>query len=195
MKIQKVKMRNGLLMVIGSTLLLTAGCATNNYDHAANGPGNTPSIDRISAEELASIIPQPVAKLSLDDLVKLSQAGNNAEQIIAQIKATDSMYDLTPSQSVELSGKGVDAKVLDFIHEQRELALRNNMADEINRREKQKQAELARLKNRLWQQQRYYDPYCRGYYGLTPYGYGGYGSRFGSHFGLGAGVGMPLGCW
>ena len=192
-------MRNGLLMVICSTLLLATGCATNNYDRTADGAGNGtvsgPKIDRISAEDLARMIPQPVAKLSLDDLVKLSQAGNSAEQIIAQIKATDSMYDLTPSQSLELSHKGVDAKVLDFIHEQRELALRNNLADEINRREKQKQAELARLKNRLWQQQRYYDPFCRGYYGLTPYGYGGYGSRFGSHFGLGAGVGMPLGCW
>lgn len=184
-------MRNGLLVVICTTSLLAAGCATKNYDGASDGP----RIDRISAEELARIIPQPVAKLSLDDLVKLSQAGNHADQIIAQIKATDSMYDLTPSQSLELSAKGVDAKVLDFIHEQRELALRNNLADEINRREKQKQAELARLKSRLWQQQRYYDPFCRGYYGLSPYGYGGYGSRFGSHFGLGAAVGMPLGCW
>ncbi len=185
-------MRNRLLMVICSTFLLASGCASNHYDR--DGAGSSPKIDRISAEELARLIPPPVAKLSLDDLVKLSQAGNNAEQIIAQIKATDSMYDLTPSQSVELSRKGVDAKVLDFIHEQRELAVRNSLADEINRREKQKQADLAKLKNRLWQQ-RYYDPFCRGYYGLTPYGYGGYGSRFGSHFGLGAGVGMPLGCW
>ena len=188
-------MRNGLLVVICTTSLLAAGCATTSYDRAGDGANDGPRIDRISAEELARIIPQPVAKLSLDDLVRLSQAGNNAEQIIAQIKATDSMYDLTPTQSLELSAKGVDVKVLDFIHEQRELALRNNLADEINRREKQKQAELAKLKSRLWQQQRYYDPFCRGYYGLSPYGYGGYGSRFGSHFGLGAGVGMPLGCW
>ena len=194
-------MRNSLPVVICMSLLLMTACATTNHERAGvgNGAGNGtasgPKIDRISADELARIIPQPVAKLSLDDLVKLSQAGNSAEQIIAQIKATDSMYDLTPSQSLELSGKGVDAKVLDFIHEQRELALRNNLADEMNRREKQKQAELARLKSRLWQQQRYYDPFCRGYYGLTPYGYGGYGSRFGSHFGVGAGVGMPLGCW
>jgi len=184
-------MHRSFLILIGSMLLLASGCTTTTYEYG----DAEPRIDRISAEELARIMPKPIAKLSLDDLVRLSKEANSAEQIMAQIKASDSMYDLTPSQSVELSNKGVDAKVLDFIHERRELALRNNLADEINRREKQRQAEVIRLKSRLWQQQRYYDPFCRGYYGLTPYGYGGYGSHFGSHFGLGAGIGRPLGCW
>ena len=160
---------------------------------------SNPKIDRISAEELARIIPQPVAKLSLDDLVSLGRQGKTPEQIIDSIKSTDSMYDLTPSQSLELSRSGVDAKVLDFIHERRELALRNNLADEINRREQQKQAEINKLKSRNWQRQRY-DPYCRfGRYGMSPYGYGGFGSRFGSRFGsgfgIGTGIGFPLGCW
>jgi hypothetical protein len=85
--------------------------------------------------------------------------------------------------------------VLDFIHERRELALRNNFADEMNRREQQKQAEIAKLKSRSLQRQ-YYDPYCRfGRYGFSPYGYGGFGSRFGSGFGIGTGIGFPLGCW
>lgn len=186
-----MKMQGGLLVFVCSSLLLVSGCAGTGYHDAGLGP----AIDRISPEELARIMPQPVARLSLDDIVRLTKEGSSPEQIIAQIKASDSMYDLTPSQSVELSKKGVDAKVLDYIHESHELALRNSMADEMNRREKQKQAELARLKNRIWQQQRYYDPFCRGYYGLTPYGYGGYGSRFGSHFGMGVGAGLPLGCW
>jgi hypothetical protein len=173
------------------TLLLLSGCASTGRDVSAEGP----KIDRISPEQLARIIPPPVARLTLDDLVRLAKEGNSAEQIIAQIKATDSMYDLTPSQSVDLSHKGVDAKVLDYIHVSREAAVRNQLADEINRREQQKQTEVARLKNRMWQQQRYYDPFCRGYYGLTPYGYGGYGRHFGSHFGLGLGMGRPLGCW
>lgn len=187
---EMAKLRNGLWVLICGGLLLISGCATTSRDVNVEGP----KIDRISPEELARIIPAPVAKLTLDDLVSLTKQGNSAEQIIAQIKATDSMYDLTPSQSVDLSHQGVDAKVLDYIYESREAAVRNQLADEINRRERQKQAEVARLKNRLWQQ-RYYDPFCRGYYGLTPYGYGGYGRHFGSHFGLGLGFGRPLGCW
>ncbi len=59
-------MRNRLLMVICSSLLLASGCATNHYDR----DGSSPKIDRISAEELARLIPPPVATLSLADLVK-----------------------------------------------------------------------------------------------------------------------------
>lgn len=179
-------------LLVCSFFLLASGCSSTGNNAANQGS----KIERISPEELGRLMTPPPAKLTLDDLVKLSKEGNSADQIIAQIKATDSMYDLTPSQAVELSQKGVDARVLDYIHESREAAVRNNLADEINRREKQKQAEVSRLKNRLSQQQlRYYDPFCRGYYGLTPYGYGGYGRHFGSRFGFGAGLGMPLGCW
>lgn len=171
------------------TAILLAACASKPLAES------NPKIDRISAEELARIIPQPVAKLSMDDLVSLSKQGKTAEQIIDVIKSTDSMYDLTPSQSLALSQSGVEVRVLDFIHERRELALRNNLADEINRREQQKRAEISKLKNRSLQRQ-YYDPYCRfGRYGFSPYGYGGFGSRFGSGFGIGTGIGFPLGCW
>lgn len=190
-----IKMQSGLWGQACGILLLVSGCATTAHDVGSEGP----RIDRVSTEELALLISAPVAKLTLDDLLRLTKEGNSAEQVIAQIKATDSIYDLTPSQNVDLSRQGLDAKVLDYIHESRELALRNSLADEINRREKQKQEEITRLKNRLWQQQRYYDPSCHSYYGLMPYGYGGYGRHFGphsgSHFGLGAGVGFPFGCW
>ncbi len=178
-------------LLVCSVFLLASGCSSTGNNVATQGP----KVERITPEELDRLTLPPAAKLTLDDLVKLSKEGNSADQIIAQIKATDSTYDLTPSQAVELSQKGVDTKVLDYIHESREAAVRNNLADEINRREKQKQAEVARLKNRLSQQRRYYDPFCRGYYGLMPYGYGGYGRHFGSRFGFGAGLGMPLGCW
>lgn len=184
-------MRNSRNLLLASMLMLIVGCASN----ARQGETATPKIDRISAEELARIIPKPVAKLSLDDLVRLTKEGNSPDQVIAKIEASDSMYDLTPSQSVALNRQGVDAKVLDYIHARRELAVRNNLADEILKREKEKRAELAKLKNQLWQQ-RFYDPYCRyGYYGLTPYGYGAYGSRYGSRFGIGSGFGYPGGCW
>ena len=111
--------------------------------------------------------------------------------VIDKIKVTNSYYELTPSQSVALNKQGIDSKVLDYIYTSREQMLRNNVADEINKREKIKRAELDKLRNQQLQQQQLYDPFCR--YG--PYGYGGFGSRYGSRFGVGAGFGRPFGCW
>ncbi|MFM2434029.1 MAG: hypothetical protein RL063_8, partial [Pseudomonadota bacterium] len=83
------------LLILSLVLLLLAGCATN-------GQSVSPVIERISEEELSRIMPQPLATLSLDDLVRLSKEGMTAAQIIEQIKSSNSMYDLTPSQSVLL---------------------------------------------------------------------------------------------
>lgn len=175
-------------------LVLTLSACASQPQQISN-----PVIDRLTPEELARIIPQPVEKLSLDDIVRMSKQGDTPAQIIAHIQETDAMYDLSPSQSLALSRDGVDSKVLDYIHKRRALALQNNLADEINRRERQKQAEINQLRNRVWQQQRYYDPFCGysrfGRFGYSPFAFGGYGSRFGSRFGLGAGFGVPLGCW
>ena len=165
------------LLIFIVVLLLLAGCATNGQ--------SVPVIERISEEELSRILPQPLATLSLNDLVSLSKEGMTATQIIEQIKSSNSMYDLTPSQSVLLSKQGVDSKILDYIHTSRELAVRNSIADEINKREKIKREELESLKR---QQLRAYDPFCRnGPYGVYPYG--PYGSRFG------IGYARPWGCW
>ena len=165
------------LLIFIVVLLLLAGCATNGQ--------SVPVIERISEEELSRILPQPLATLSLNDLVSLSKEGMTATQIIEQIKSSNSMYDLTPSQSVMLSKLGVDSQILDYIHTSRELAVRNSIADEINKREKIKREELESLKR---QQLRAYDPFCRnGPYGVYPYG--PYGSRFG------IGYARPWGCW
>jgi hypothetical protein len=172
--------------------LVISGCASQGQPLN----GSSQQIDRISEEEMARIMPKPVAALSLDDLVQLTKKGVSADQLIEIIKTSNSFYDLTPSQSVELNKHGVDNKVLDYIHTSHEQVLRNNVADEINKREKDKHAELEKLKRLQLQQQRLYDPFCRfGRYGLYPYGYGAYGSRFGSRFGLGAGFARPFGCW
>ena len=178
-----------LLLALLLTLVVSA-CASN-ASHTLQ------KIDRISEAELARIMPKPVAIISIEELVMLSKDGNAADQIIDKIKASQSFYDLTPSQVVELNKRGVDNKVLDYIHISREQALRNNVADEINLREKNKQIELEKLKRQqLLQQQHLYDPFCRyGYYGFPSYGYGAYGSRFGPHFGIGAGFARPFGCW
>jgi hypothetical protein len=152
-------------------------------------------IDRISEEELSRIMVKPIATLSLDDVVRLTKEGATADQIIEKIRISNSSYDLTPSQVVDLNKQGVDNKVLDYIHTSRELALRNNVAEEINQREKVKRAELDKLQRQHWQQQRMYDTACGfGYYG-RPYGYGSFGSHFGHRTGFGASFGFPIGCW
>ena len=114
------------------SVLFLVGCATNQTKTEA-------PIDRISDAELSRIMLKPQAALSLEDIVKLSKEGQTPEQIIEKIKTSNSYYDLSPSQSVSLNKQGVNSKVLDYIHESREQALRNNVADEINKREKAKQ--------------------------------------------------------
>ncbi len=180
------------LFIFAACLTLTA-CASNNQYSSAGSQ----KIDRISEEELARIMPKPIATLSLDDLVRLTKSGVTADALIEKIRVSNSSYDLTPSQVVDLNKQGVDNKVLDYIHTSRELALRNNVAEEINQREKAKLAELEKLKQQQWQerQQRMYDPFCGyGYYG-RPYGYGAFGSRFGHRSRFGASFGFPVGCW
>ncbi|HEY8353391.1 MAG TPA: hypothetical protein VIK69_00060 [Methylophilaceae bacterium] len=137
---------------------LASGCATTAYQE--------PQIQRISAEELAQLMPPPVATLSLDEIVALTKAGTPPDDIIARIRDSGSQYELTPSQAVDLTRQGVDAKVLDYIHERREQALRDSMAEEINRRELENRKEQERLKREY---QLRYTPYYHPWYGYTPW--------------------------
>ena len=140
--------------------MLLTGCATT--------PMQQPPVARISPEELERIMPKPVPSLSLDVVVALSKASTPAEQIIEKIKVSNSHYDLTPSQMVELSRQGVGSKVLDYIYQAREQAIRDGFSDEINKREKDKQAEQEKLKRELrLRSYPYYDPF----YGYGPYPY------------------------
>lgn len=150
--------RTVLSIVLVSSLM--AGCATTQQK------SETAPIDRISDAELSRIMLKPNATLSLDEIVRFSKEHMAPDEIIEKIKASGSYYDLTPSQTVQLSKQGVDNKVLDYIYESRELALKNNIAEEINKRERAKknaEKQLARERN-------YYP-----YYG---YGYPYWGSQF-----------------
>ncbi len=158
---------------IGAMLLAT-GCATE---------GQQATIERITPEQLAKLLPQPVANLSLDEIVNLSRQGVNTDEIIKKINTSNSRYELTPTQTLALSKRGVDAKVLDYIHNSNEAAKQNAVADEINKREKAK----AEAQQQLRQQQElehrtydgFYDPFWPGNgfypYGFGPYGYAPYG--------------------
>lgn len=179
----KVKLNSiGKLSLVLAILILN-NCATQGVQPA-------PKIDRISEEELQRILPKPVAKLSLDEIVRLSKSGLSATQIIEKIKLSDSYYDLTPSQSLLLSKQGVPSEVLDYMHASQEARLRNSVADEINKREKQKREAQEALRREQRNGQFYY-PYWGfggfGPYGFYPYGYG--------RFGWGGGFGRPYGWW
>jgi hypothetical protein len=161
------------LSVLLATVLVLSACASSGARY-----GN---VDRITPEEMAKILPAPVATLSLDEIVNDSKQGKTADEIIAKIKASNSRYELTPSQNLELSQKGVDVKVLDYIHQSNEAAKQNAMADEINKREKAKRIAQERLEQeREFMRDDYYDPFWGprfgGFYG--PYGYPYYGNPY-----------------
>jgi len=158
MRVKKL-LRFPIYCALLAAFMLSAGCATT--------PQKPPEIQRISPEELDRIMPKPVPTISLDDLVSLSKI-TPPDELIARIKASHSQYDLTPSQTLELYKKGVDAKVLDYIHQAREQAVRDSVADEINRREAQKKLEQQQI-IRDYQSRYYYDPW---------WGYGGWGPSF-----------------
>ena len=155
-----------------AALVLVAGCAST--------PEQPPQIQRISPEELERIMPKPVPNLSLDEIVKLSQAKVPAEQIIQKIKDSQSQYQLTPSQLITLHNQGVEIKVLDYISSAHEQAIRDGFAEEINRREQAKLKEQEKLKRDYQFRQPYYDPYWSYPY---PYPYL-YGPRFQYRFGF-----------
>lgn len=161
------------LAVVGSL----NGCATT--------PEQPPQIQRISAEELERIMPKPTPNLSLDEVVLLSKNKVSADEIIQKIKDSQSQYALTPSQLLELSNKGVDQKVLDYIYTAHEQAVRDSFVEELNKREQNKLQEQQKLKREYQLRQPYYDPwwgYSRSPYWGYPYPY--YGPRFRYQFGF-----------
>ena len=156
------------------------------------------NVDRITPEEMAKILPPPVAMVSLDEIVNDSKQGKTADEIIAKIKASNSRYELTPSQSLELSKQSVDTKVLDYMHESNEAAKQNAMVDEINKREKAKRIAQERLEQaREFYRDDFYDPFWGsrfgGFYGSPFYGYSYYGNPYAApRFGYGPRWGLGL---
>lgn len=154
-------------------MLLLTGCATTTQQTRQQT-----EIKRITAEELEALTPAPIAAYSMDQIVADSKQGKSADDIIQAIKDSDSRYDLTTAQVLGLHQQGVDTKVLDYIQESNKAAQQNAIADEINRREKEK----ANLEKRLYQERRLnrlYDPFWRRGYGF----YGPYWGRFGWRYG------------
>ncbi|MEQ1598642.1 MAG: hypothetical protein ABL880_04665 [Methylotenera sp.] len=162
-------MKNFIILM--TTLLVLTGCASSGTQQA--------KVDRITPEELAKILPPPVATLSLDEIVTDSKAGKTPDEIISKIKTSNSRYELTTTQTLDLSKQGVDVKVLDYMHQSNELAKQNAIADEMNKREQEKRAAQKQLqRERALAQSYYYDYFDGPFY--NPYYHYGYGPYYGS---------------
>lgn len=157
-------MKNSFLLVLVLFAALL-GCAGNPQQSEKDSP----AIQRISEAELVKMMPNTAVTLSLDEIIKLSKEGIAPEQIIEKISTANAHYDLSPSQILALSKEGVESKVLDYIHDSHERAFKNNVADEINKREKAKRNAENQLENERSQRYQYYgDPFFNPYFG-TPY--------------------------
>lgn len=143
-------------LIILAALLLLSACATTN------GPLQ-PEIKRITPEALEQLVPAAVASYTLEQIVVDSKQGKSVDEIIANIKTSDSRYELTATKILELNQQGVDAHVLNYIQQSNERAKQNYIADEINKAEKEKAEALRRLnEERLMQMRQYYDPFWYG---------------------------------
>jgi PBP1b-binding outer membrane lipoprotein LpoB len=162
-----------ILFALFMSVLLLSGCAST-------GPQQG-KVERITPEELAKLLPPPVATFTLDEIVADSKTGKTPDEIIAKIKSSNSRYDLTTAQTLDLSKQGVDVKVLDFIDKSNDAAKQNAIADEMNRREQEKRAAQKQLqRERALAQSYYYDYFDGPFY--NPYYHYGYGPYYGSRF-------------
>ena len=152
---------NRTVLVVIMAFFLSA-CAT--------GAGMTQSeVKRITPDELAKLMLQPEATYTLEAIVADAKSGKTSGEMIAKLKSSESLYDLKASDVLRLNQQGVDVEVLDYMQESNALAKQNYLAEEINKREHEKEKALKALKalnnERLLQMNRYYDPFWR------PYGY------------------------
>jgi hypothetical protein len=162
-----------ILMILIVSLLILSGCASTGAGYG--------QVDRITPEQLAKILPPPIATVTLDEIVAESKQGKTSDEIIAKIKASNSRYELTPTQTLDLSKQGVDVKVLDYMHQSNELAKQNAIADEMNKREQEKRVAQKQLqRERALAQSQYYDYFDGPFY--NPYYNYGYRPYWGSHF-------------
>lgn len=146
-------------MALAAMVLLT-GCAGTPVHEPQ------PKIARLTPEELDRLMPKQVPNLSLDAIVQLSQSGENPDAIISRIGETRSEYVLTPQQIIELNRKGVDMKVLDYMFNAQQQALRDSIADEFNQRELKNTQEIEALRRELMNERFDCDPFW-----AYPYGY------------------------
>jgi len=151
----KTNYRTIAMTVIFSAVLL-AGCATTDTN---NKSSENNKIERISDAELDKLIPKPVPNLELSQLVELSRSGMSADDLIARIQQSGTHYALLPSEVIALNKQGLESKVLDYLYTAQLQALRDGVADDINRREAEHRRQTDQLMRELLRRPYYYDPF------------------------------------
>ena len=125
-------------------LLLSAGCATLPDATA------TPRLARLTPETMthpARVVP----RLVLDDLLVMASSGAGPDAIVARLRQSGARFDLTPAQILDLHKRGLPLPVLHAIHEDREKALRADLAQSLVEREQQCSSEIAQVRSDVWQ--------------------------------------------
>ena len=93
-------------------------------------PTGAPRISSLPAGEAVRLAPE-VPKLSLDDLLAMRQAGATTDAIVARFRSSGARFDLSPAQIIDWHGRGMPLAVLDAIAEERDRALRNELAQQL----------------------------------------------------------------
>lgn len=150
--------------LVVSLCILGVGCASSPQKEV-------PQIQRISAAQLDKLLPKSDPNLTYEELVRLSREKTTPDDLIEKIRQSHSTYDLTPAEAIDLHQRGVDTKVLDYIHAARDQGLRDGFAEELNKREREHQAEIKKLEQALQLRPYYYDPFWGPYppYWRYPY--------------------------
>lgn len=123
------------------SLLSLVGCASVQEKPQAQ------VIDRLTEEQLASMMPKPVSQLNYESLLALAKSGSTPAQMIEKLKETDTSFDLTPQQVLSLHKSGIDVSVLEYLHTSRQKATQNNIANTVLNMTKQKTKKSSSLKN------------------------------------------------
>lgn len=108
-------------------VLILQGCA--------GVPAEPPKIERISAEQMEALLPQPVAAMPLEQVVALASAGIPAGELIGRITQSGSRYRLSATQIVELAKQGMPLAVLDHMVAAERSFIFDGMAADANKRE------------------------------------------------------------
>ncbi len=138
-------------------------------------PTGAPRISRLPAGEVVRLAPEP-PKLSLDDLLLMRQAGATSDAIIVRFRSSGARFDLSPTQIIDWHGRGMPLAVLDVIAEDRERALRNELAQQLADLDQQCVVAVQRERQRAMVCP---DPYWPGRFGV----WGGYPRRGGAFWG------------
>lgn len=162
-------MRSNALVAFAVVAL--AGCATTQ-----RGADGNPLLERLTAEALQRATPTPVARISAEDLVRLSREGASFDQIMQRYRESNSRLNLSSPQLTDLHRRGVDQRVLDAIAAADQAAARADRDDALVRREAAQAAERQRELAYAYGHSYGYPYYGPGYYG--PY----WGPRVGGYY-------------